>query len=56
MVGLVAVLAVAACMVAKMFLALQTKALGKKLTRERSVLEEAKKENVNDINSTSSNT
>ena len=44
MVGLVAVLAVVACMVAKMFLALQTKALGKKLTRERAVLEEAKKE------------
>ncbi len=44
MVGLVAVLAVMACMVAKMFLTLQTRALEKKLTRERAVLEETKRE------------
>ena len=44
MVGLVAFLSVMACLVAKMFLALQTKALKKRLTRERLVLGDAKKE------------
>ena len=44
MVPLIAVLSVMACMVAKMFLALQTKALDKKLGRERDVFHEARKE------------
>ena len=44
MIPLLAVLSVLACMVVKMFLALQTKALEKKLGREREVLHDARKE------------
>ena len=44
MTAFIAVLSTLACMVAKMFLALQTKALEKKLGRERDVLHEARKE------------
>lgn len=44
MVPLLAVLSVMACMVVKMFMALQTKALEKKLIREREGLHDARKE------------
>ena len=44
MVPLLAVISVLACMVVKMFLALQTKALEKKLGREREVLHDARSE------------
>jgi uncharacterized protein YlxW (UPF0749 family) len=44
MVALLAVVSVLACMVAKMFLALQTKATEKKLIRVRDAFHEARKE------------
>ena len=44
MVPLLAILSIMACLVAKMFLALQTKAFEKKLGRERDVFHEARKE------------
>jgi septal ring factor EnvC (AmiA/AmiB activator) len=44
MVPLLAVLSVMACLVAKMFLALQAKAYEKKLGRERDIFHESRKE------------
>jgi uncharacterized protein YlxW (UPF0749 family) len=44
MVALLAIGSVLACMVAKMFLALQTKAMEKKLNRTRDVFHEARRE------------